>query len=202
MPEQEHDRHVNVNEFKPELTEDSGNRIVPSANPNRFTPKIAIIYALIIIAIAATVAGYSIFGTLPTDWSVPELDSDSSGVEIEPVDVVVETLEMEPAGGQPPEPVVACEPATCGDGVCSPDCEDITSCPADCGTPVPYDPCGNGVCDPGEHVYNCTPDCGEPPADSGGSCACNFKCYVYDAKDKSICLQGAGVDCNGNACTP
>jgi hypothetical protein len=83
----------------------------------------------------------------------------------------------------------ACDPNTpaCATGLsCLPRADGSTICYADsCASqsaPVtseaPADPCGNGVCDPGEHVYNCSIDCGNPPASggsgsggSGGACA-------------------------------
>jgi hypothetical protein len=65
----------------------------------------------------------------------------------------------------------------CGDGVCSAEGDESpVTCPADCGL------CGNGVCDAGEHVYNCTADCGQPPAPNNCKCGdgiCQQECGEF-----------------------
>jgi hypothetical protein len=73
-------------------------------------------------------------------------------------------------------------PDPCGNGVCEPG-EDWQSCPADCEPPP--DPCGDGFCDPtiGEDYDSCPADC-EPPPDPCGDGMCD---YLGLGEDHNTC---------------
>jgi len=59
--------------------------------------------------------------------------------------------------------IIDCGDPPCGDGVCNPDYEGCSVCPADCGVCS----CGDGTCGDGESQINCWKDCGYPPCENG-----------------------------------
>lgn len=67
-----------------------------------------------------------------------------------------------------------------------------TGNPGVTGTPVTSG-CGNGVCDPGEHVYNCPQDCGQPPPNCGACGDGNTSYCLVNACGGMGC--GAPKDC-------
>jgi len=66
-------------------------------------------------------------------------------------------------------------------------------------TEAPPTGCGNGVCDSGEHSYNCPADCGPPPASAPPAAYCGDRsCNNYESK--CDCPQDCGspsTACNG-----
>lgn len=62
-------------------------------------------------------------------------------------------------------------------------------------TGTPVSGCGNGVCDPGEHVYNCPADCGAPPPPAScGDGACN------GSESTANCPADCGTACGDGVC--
>ena len=81
----------------------------------------------------------------------------------------------------------ACQPL-CGDGNCSMEGENCTSCPSDCGECLPsgeevlLSSCGNDVCDkPTETCSNCLVDCGlcPMPKEVGSTIEETFKIAIW-----------------------
>src|SRR5574341_127987 len=113
--------------------------------------------------------------------SPPPTDAPTATATAEPVDVTTESPVAEVGDGNcnaPCDPAapnclvgLSCLPVTAGSAnyvcwntaICTPVTATVTAgvTPGITGTPVTG--CGNGVCDPGEHSYNCPADCGAPP---------------------------------------
>lgn len=91
-------------------------------------------------------------------------------------------------------------PAWCGDGICDPDNETCTSCPADCAPCIPT--CGDGFCNGDETCRNCESDCGLCSSTDGcfadattpgcTDCTC-FDCVC--AHDSFCCMFGWDEAC-------